>query len=418
MGQRLSTAQWIFHFTFDLAIRFVLLNVIRGITVDTFSELRIAKILRLQDTLETCFICGINKQTFDRDRLSHGFVHHIKYEHNMWNYLFFIIYLWEQDKDDDDGLEQYVRRSIEANDIHWIPTNKAMGLISTIEKTENEMQQEFFGHLKIVENNLISKISDCQTVAMIRTTMLKNELPTQMNSEELLDEPMTWKSLSLELSGQLPGIIANASSVSEMIPRSSRLHLHQKQPKNLPQLTIQILEINGFDFPSCVYDAKISCLIRSDDGSIQSLSPQPQIVHSDHIFHSVDSMRKKSSVIHFPPNAPLQVVRYYRNTKTCNTQSVIIQILRNKPSHAPYPTGGAAGGVDSTPVTGAASHYSQIFIGYVQTSVDELLGSLGTVVEKRFEARVLDHECEGVITFIPSLSAVIANEESTSLTEE
>ena len=132
-------------------------------------------------------------------------------------------------------------------------------------------------------------------------------------------------------------------------------------------------------------------------------------------------MRKKSSVIHFPPNAPLEVVKYYRNAKTCNTQSVMIQILRNKASHVSYSTSDAAqgGGADSTPVTtGAARHYSQIFIGYVQTSVDELIGSLDTVVEKSFEARVLDHECEGVITFIPSLSAVIVNEESTSVTEE
>ena len=40
MYQRLDLNQWMFGFFFDIAIHFVLLNVIRGITVDTFSELR------------------------------------------------------------------------------------------------------------------------------------------------------------------------------------------------------------------------------------------------------------------------------------------------------------------------------------------------------------------------------------------
>lgn len=214
-------------------------------------------------------------------------------------------------------------------------------------------------------------------------------------------------------------------SFSEIIPRSSRQYQLQQQ-QNLPHLTIQILEINGFDFPSCVYDTKISCLVRSEDGSNTSLPPQTQIVQSQHIFHSVDSMRKKSSVIHFPPNSPLEVMKYYRNVMSCNAQSVMIQIVRNKPSHVSYATaaaststgtpGGGGGGGGPTPVTARVSHhYSQIFIGYVEMSVGELIGLLDTVVEKTFEAKVLDHECQGVLTFIPSLSAVIINEESTSI---
>jgi hypothetical protein len=46
----------------------------------------------------------------------------------MWNYLYFIFYLWEQDKDDDDGLEQYVRRMVDDEKISWFPINNAMSL--------------------------------------------------------------------------------------------------------------------------------------------------------------------------------------------------------------------------------------------------------------------------------------------------
>jgi hypothetical protein len=107
----------------------VLLNVIFGIIIDTFSSLRSEKVEKVLNTTTKCFICGIDKQIFDRSYDgAEGFQHHIKTQHNMWNYLYFIFFLWEQDKDDDDGLEQYVRRMVEGDKISWFPVNKAMSL--------------------------------------------------------------------------------------------------------------------------------------------------------------------------------------------------------------------------------------------------------------------------------------------------
>lgn len=154
--------QWLFYYLFDLAIRFVLLNVVRGITVDTFSELRLAKLERLKDTQEICFICGINKQVFDRDKISKGFKHHIKNEQNMWNYLYFIIYIWEQDKDDDDGLEQYVRRCIDVNDITWMPSHVSLCLSTNGQDDTNTTQLMFHKNINKLENNFMHRISDIQ----------------------------------------------------------------------------------------------------------------------------------------------------------------------------------------------------------------------------------------------------------------
>jgi inositol 1,4,5-triphosphate receptor type 1/inositol 1,4,5-triphosphate receptor type 3 len=76
----------------------------------TFSSLRKEKDVKLFDTENICFICGLEKNLFDKKSdTGEGFKIHVKYEHHMWNYLYFFIYLWEQDKDDDDGLEWFVR---------------------------------------------------------------------------------------------------------------------------------------------------------------------------------------------------------------------------------------------------------------------------------------------------------------------
>jgi hypothetical protein len=61
----------------------------------------------------------------------------------MWNSLYFIFFLWEQDKDDDDGLEYYVRHKLYTDEITWFPMHKAMCLnqeISGTEKTTHDLK--------------------------------------------------------------------------------------------------------------------------------------------------------------------------------------------------------------------------------------------------------------------------------------
>lgn len=105
-----------------------------GITIDTFVSLRKKLEARIEDTEQKCFICGIEKNTFNRTLDRNAFKQHIKFDQNLWNYIYFIIYVWEQDKDDDDGLETYVRRCIVNNDLTWFPLNKAIRLTQHQEK--------------------------------------------------------------------------------------------------------------------------------------------------------------------------------------------------------------------------------------------------------------------------------------------
>ena len=149
---------------FFFIVLIVLLNIIFGIIIDTFSELRTSKKVstfrrlhatllfmltfclppppqrslmsfqhRVHETTTNCFICGIDKNTFDRaaDNIAAGFRRHIVEDHSMWNYMRFIIYIWEQDQDDDDGLEFYVRACLERDDLTWFPINQAQCLKHT-----------------------------------------------------------------------------------------------------------------------------------------------------------------------------------------------------------------------------------------------------------------------------------------------
>jgi hypothetical protein len=119
----------------------VLMNIIFGIIIDNFAELRDLKKSRLIDTTEFCFICGISRRRFDKEG-PRAFHKHLTEEHGMWNYLKFMVHLWNQDQDDDDGLEQYVRAQIARGDVDWFPGNECMSLAG--EDGEGELDLEGF----------------------------------------------------------------------------------------------------------------------------------------------------------------------------------------------------------------------------------------------------------------------------------
>jgi hypothetical protein len=152
----------ILDLAFFVVVLVILLNVFLGMIIDTFASLRAEKNERLRDTTEVCFICSIHKQIFDRaSDEPDGFQTHIKIDHNMWNYLYFIFLLWEQDKDDDDGLEYYVRRCIEQDEIIWFPINKAMRLERVATKTE-VLRKDLTDAIQDTETNLNGELDDFQ----------------------------------------------------------------------------------------------------------------------------------------------------------------------------------------------------------------------------------------------------------------
>jgi len=153
----------ILHITYFLIVTIAMLNIIFGIIIDTFSSLRAQKNERDRDTTEVCFICGQSKQKFDRAANSpDGFKNHIKNDHNMWSYLAFVFFVWKQDKDDDDGLEYYVRHRIAKNEITWFPINKAMRLDDR-ESDIDALKKAILEDMHATERSVFDRMAAIQT---------------------------------------------------------------------------------------------------------------------------------------------------------------------------------------------------------------------------------------------------------------
>src|SRR3990167_4204527 len=84
-----------FDFTFFLVIMVLLLNVIFGVIIDSFSSMR-EELNRLSEDVENkCYICGLQK--FELDTKGEGWYRHIYESHNVYNYLYFLIYIEKKD---------------------------------------------------------------------------------------------------------------------------------------------------------------------------------------------------------------------------------------------------------------------------------------------------------------------------------
>ncbi len=187
----------------------VLLNIFFGIIIDTFGELRALKNERDEDTTTICFICGIDNQTFDRaSPTPRGFQDHITADHNMWNYFYYIVYIEEQDKDDDDGLEQYVRRCIEANDINWFPVNAALKL-ETSAAGDELLKKMLQSEVKKNEEALMNKLLQFQLDVSTICNNLANDLIPADDVEEKQPETNGVPRFDTVEYGELKGIAAS-----------------------------------------------------------------------------------------------------------------------------------------------------------------------------------------------------------------
>ncbi|XP_037073436.1 ryanodine receptor-like [Pollicipes pollicipes] len=100
----------VYRILFDISFFFfvivILLAIIQGLIIDAFGELRDQLESVKEDMESNCFICGIGKDYFDN--VPHGFETHVQKEHNLANYMFFLMHLINKDETEYTGQETYV----------------------------------------------------------------------------------------------------------------------------------------------------------------------------------------------------------------------------------------------------------------------------------------------------------------------
>ncbi|XP_040008243.1 inositol 1,4,5-trisphosphate receptor type 3 isoform X4 [Xiphias gladius] len=168
-NEPLFPARVVYDLLFYFVVIIIVLNLIFGVIIDTFADLRSEKQKKEEILKTTCFICGLERDKFDNKTVS--FEEHIKLEHNIWNYLYFIVLVREKNQTDYTGPESYVAHMIKNNNLDWFPRMQAMSLVVTDgDGEQNEM--------RMLQDKLVATMKVVTTLT-IQLTELKEQMTEQ-----------------------------------------------------------------------------------------------------------------------------------------------------------------------------------------------------------------------------------------------
>lgn len=151
---------------FYVATTIILLNVILGVIVDTFGQIRDKRAETEQDKTAACFvshflslfdlvwflkICNVDREVFQRRAID--FNRHTEDDHNKWHYLYFFAYLKERKLNSQlnqlTEQEEYVYQQISTNNIFkFFPVDTAICLRDT-EETANQEEEELNAKISV-----------------------------------------------------------------------------------------------------------------------------------------------------------------------------------------------------------------------------------------------------------------------------
>jgi hypothetical protein len=135
IGDEIKTNHWedhdffpreIYDTLFFVMVAVIVMNIVFALIVDTFAELRDARKTIEDDMRTTCFVCGIDAATFDRE--GEGFGPHTKGPHNVWQYLYFLHHLRRKEVCEYTGQESYVASKMTRLDLSFFPVNRSKSL--------------------------------------------------------------------------------------------------------------------------------------------------------------------------------------------------------------------------------------------------------------------------------------------------
>ena len=111
----------------NLMLKILIGNMISGIIIDNFDALRKSETEMIYDMNNICTICSLKKDKITKIYKNYGKEYHTHQEvdHSVFNYIFYIIYLYKKEKTELNGMESYIYESaFVQKDITWFPSKK------------------------------------------------------------------------------------------------------------------------------------------------------------------------------------------------------------------------------------------------------------------------------------------------------
>ena len=156
-GQRISFIKSKTHYVtrlllddiFFFLIVIISIDLVFGIIIGEFAALREETQKHINDRKYHCFICHANKISVEKNR--QNFTVHVNKEHNLWNYVSYMIFVKLSNLHDLNSINSYAREKIDNKDVSWLPSYKDLDNSDNENEDEENVVEEDF---KIEDENI------------------------------------------------------------------------------------------------------------------------------------------------------------------------------------------------------------------------------------------------------------------------
>ncbi|CAF3819449.1 unnamed protein product, partial [Rotaria magnacalcarata] len=147
----------IYDMMFFFIVIIITLNLIFGVIIDNFADLRTEKQRNDEILRNTCFICGLDRKSFDNKHVT--FEDHIRKVHNMWNYVYFMVLINVKDSTEYTGPESYVHEMIEQRNLDWFPRMRTSSLDIQEDKNKEDLDNRILKYQMEDANKAIKSLT-------------------------------------------------------------------------------------------------------------------------------------------------------------------------------------------------------------------------------------------------------------------
>jgi hypothetical protein len=157
-------AMIVFDLVFFFFINIIGLNMVFGIIIDTFGELRDIEQEKEEVLATKCLICAIDKTTFESVGIN--FAYHVKVQHNIEDFVAYLIRLNINKRNLVHEIDYYIYENYLRQNVSWFPNHSTIfkdmvtkQLKEMEEKKQKDQEQFILSKIETLDNN-IKKIEE------------------------------------------------------------------------------------------------------------------------------------------------------------------------------------------------------------------------------------------------------------------
>ena len=128
--------RWVTDMIFYITVILLLLNMINGVIVSTFSQIREESNEKEEDINNKCFICNIDRVEFEKRKIM--FADHLKFEHSTKTYIRFLIFLKLISEKDLDADQSFIVQCVKSRDISCFPVLRSSSVGNLDQQEEDD----------------------------------------------------------------------------------------------------------------------------------------------------------------------------------------------------------------------------------------------------------------------------------------